>query len=100
MLGATMLATLGACKTLGLGDDTTMTLVSTTPPDARVQIIGFGECQSPCTVEIDQPRDIVIAKAGYNPVRMTLQPGKKSVDVTLQLSAPSTGVDEDALPDL
>ncbi len=90
---------LPGCKTLG-GASTTLTLVSTTPPGASVLVDGFGECQSPCSIEIDRPRSIIIAKAGYNPQRLTLQPGKKRLDVTLELSAPTTGVDEAVLPDL
>lgn len=77
-----------------------MALVSTTPPGAIVRVDGFGECEAPCTIEIDRPREIVVAKAGYNPQRLTLQPGKRRVDVVLELSAPTTDVDETALPDL
>lgn len=99
MLLAALSATAG-CKTLGLDDGTTLTLVSTTPPGALVRIPGFGECETPCTIEIDQPREILIAKAGFDPKRVTLTPGKKRVDIVLDLSAPTTGVDETALPDL
>ena len=92
---------LGGCKSLGLGDaGPTMVLVSTTPPGALVQVAGFGECEAPCTVEIDRPREVLIAKAGYNPQRLTLQPGKRQVDVVLELSAPTTGVDAEELPEL
>jgi hypothetical protein len=99
LFGLAMIAALAGCKTLG-GSGATIALVSTTPPGARVNVEGFGECESPCTVEIDRPREITVAKAGYNPQRLTLEPGKKRVDIVLELSAPTTGVDETALPDL
>lgn len=88
-----------ACKTLG-GGGNTLALVSSEPPGALVRVEGFGECVTPCTIEIDAPRNITVAKAGYNPQRLVLQPGKKKVNVVLELSAPTTGVDETELPDL
>lgn len=91
----------GACKTLGFGaDGPTITLIETIPAGARVEVEGFGECESPCTVELDAPRNLTIAKAGYNPKRFVLTPGKKKVAITLELSAPTTGVDETELPEL
>ncbi|MFZ5616221.1 MAG: PEGA domain-containing protein [Pseudomonadota bacterium] len=89
-----------ACQTLGLDNGNTLTLVSSEPPGALVRVEGFGECVAPCTIEIDAPRNITVAKAGYNPQRLVLQPGKKKVNVVLELSAPTTEVDETELPDL
>jgi hypothetical protein len=88
------------CQTLSIGDGNTLTLVSTEPAGAVVRVEGFGECVAPCTIELDAPRNITIAKAGYAPQRFVLQPGKRRVDVVLELSAPTTGVDESQLPDL
>lgn len=90
----------GGCQTLALGGGNTLTQVSTSPPGAVVRVEGFGECVAPCTIELDAPRNITIAKAGYTPQRFVLQPGKRKVDIVLELSAPTTGVDEAQLPDL
>lgn len=92
--------TLGGCKTLGGGAGTTLTTVTTEPTGALVTVEGFGECETPCTIEIDKPRNITIAKAGYDPQRLTLQPGEKKLNVVLKLSAPTTEVDERELPEL
>jgi hypothetical protein len=97
--GALLLA---GCQSLdfGGGAKPTIALISTVPPGALVTVEGFGECQSPCTVELDAPRNVTIAKAGYNPHRFVLTPGKKKVEITLELSAPTTDVDETELPEL
>lgn len=78
----------------------TITLVESDPPGALVQVEGFGECEAPCTIELDAPRSLTIAKAGYDAQRLTLEPGKKRLRVKLTLSAPTTEVDEEALPDI
>lgn len=91
---------LGGCQTLGGGTGTTLTTVSTEPAGALVTVEGFGECETPCTVEIDKPRNITIAKAGYDPQKHVLLPGKKTLNVVLKLSAPTTDVDETELPEL
>ncbi len=100
-LTAAALLTAG-CKTFDFvgSKGPTITTVSTTPPGALVTVEGFGECLSPCTIELDAPRNITVAKAGYNPQRFVLEPGKKKVDIMLELSAPTTDVDADTLPDL
>ncbi|NWG93183.1 MAG: PEGA domain-containing protein [Parvularculaceae bacterium] len=89
------------CETLDLGGGTTtMVLVTTTPAGALVTVENFGACEAPCTVEIDAPRTITVAKAGYTPQRLVLSPGKKKVEIVLELSAPTTAVDETELPEL
>lgn len=88
---------LPACATTG---GSSITLVETIPAGALVQVNGFGDCQSPCRIELDKPRNLTIAKAGYDAQRITLSPGTKVLRVTLSLSAPTTGVEEDALPEL
>lgn len=94
-----ILAAVG-CQTLSIGGGNTLSMVSTDPAGAIVRVEGFGECVAPCTIELDAPRNITIAKAGYTPQRFVLQPGKRRVNVILELSAPTTGVDETQLPDL
>lgn len=91
---------IGGCKTLGGGEKTTMVTIISEPGDALVTVDGFGECQTPCTVEIDKPRTVTVAKAGYDQQKLTLQPGKRQIIVRLALSAPTTGVDETQLPEL
>jgi hypothetical protein len=86
-----------ACATM---KGPTITLVETDPPGALVQVEGFGECEAPCRIELDAPRYLTIAKAGYDAQRLTLEPGKKRLHIKLNLSAPTTSVDEEALPDL
>jgi len=98
-LGAAALVTLAGCQTLG-GGGSTLTMVETDPAGALVKVEGFGECEAPCTIELDAARNITIAKAGYNTQRFVLLPGKRKVAVVLQLSAPTTGVGKTELPDL
>lgn len=87
---------LSGCKTFG----NNLTLVSSDPPGATVNVEGFGECEAPCTIELDAPRAVTIAKAGYDAQRIILEPGKKKIEVVLKLSAPTTEVDEEALPEV
>ena len=86
-----------ACATTS---GSTITLVETDPPGALVRVEGFGECEAPCTIELDAPRSLTIAKAGYDAQRLTLEPGTKRVQIKLNLSAPTTSVEEEALPEL
>ncbi|MDZ7627527.1 MAG: PEGA domain-containing protein [Parvularculaceae bacterium] len=88
---------LTACATT---DGPKITLVETDPAGAIVQVDGFGECEAPCRIELDKPRNLTIAKAGYDAERLTLSPGTKILRVKLRLSAPTTGVEEEPLPAL
>lgn len=84
------------CATSGVR----ITEVSTTPPGALVRVEGFGECESPCRISIDRPRQLTIAKAGFKAERLEIRPGQKRVEVALQLAAPTEDVDQSILPDL
>lgn len=77
-----------------------ITLVETDPSGALVRVEGFGDCESPCRIELDAPRNLTIAKAGYDAERIVIEPGAKKILVKLKLSAPTTEVDEDTLPEL
>lgn len=88
------------CKTLGGGQANTITLIESTPSGALVRVEGFGECETPCRVEIDKPRMVTVAKAGFNAQRFQIVPKRKRVDVTLELAAPTRDVDSGELPDL
>jgi len=93
---------LSGCKTLDFGGDKTATVVTvvSTPPGALVTVEGFGECETPCTVEIDKPRNITVAKAGYDAQKMVLVPSRRTVEVLLKLSTQTTDVDATELPEL
>ena len=87
------------CQTLG-GGGNTVTLIDSKPPGALVRVEGFGECETPCRVEIEKPRMVTVAKAGFNAQRFQIVPKRKRVDVILELVAPTTNVDSTELPDL
>jgi len=77
-----------------------ITTLTTTPPGATATIGNFGECETPCTVQIINPVTIVFAKIGYTPQSINVEPGEKSVTIELQLAAPTEGVEENTLPEL
>ncbi len=89
---ATMLA---GCLTLGGQRE-----IQTTPAGAFVSIDGFGECETPCTVKLDQPRRARIAKAGYVTRIVMIEPGDGPIIIPLDLAAASEEVDTQALPDI
>lgn len=98
--GAALIAA-GGCQTLDLGlGGPKMTEVVTDPPGATMQVLGFGECETPCTVELDKPRTVTIAKAGFKALRFDLDPGKSRLNIKLELVAATEGVDETALPEI
>ena len=84
-----------ACQTFG--DDNVE--ITTEPPGALVRIEGFGECDSPCTVEVDKPRQVTIAKAGYEAEKLSIEPGK-DVNLKMKLVAPTKNVDASEMPDI
>lgn len=75
-------------------------LVETEPSGAFVRVEGFGDCESPCRIEIDAPRNLTIGKAGYDAERIVIKPGDRTVRLKLKLAAPTTNVDQQALPEL
>ncbi len=98
---ALMIALIASCASAcATAKGPKITLVETDPPGAFVQVEGFGACETPCRIELDAPRNLTIAKAGYDARRLVLQPGTRTLSVTLTLSAPTTGVDAQPLPDL
>lgn len=74
--------------------------INSTPPGALVSVNGVGECETPCTVELNQLRRVTIAKAGYKPFRFVLPPDGRDISVELELVAPTEDVDAVALPDI
>ena len=89
------------CKTLTGGvPSSTITLINSDPAGAEVTIEGFGDCETPCRVEIDKPRTVKVAKAGYLAQTFQITPDKKRVDVKLELAAPTKDVDSSELPEL
>ena len=77
-----------------------MRTINSEPPGALVTVQGFGQCETPCTVRLDDHRNITVAKAGYKARRFVLGPDGGEVNVELELAAPAGDVDSTALPDL
>ena len=88
---------LAACGTVGKAK---VTEIVTVPPGALVTVEGYGECTSPCTVGLDAPQTVLIAKEGFRAQRLELKPGKSRVEVTLELVAPTADVEEGKMDDL
>ena len=88
-------ALLSGCRTSGGVRE-----IRSTPSGAFVAIDGFGECETPCTVKLDEPRRIRVAKAGYITQDFILEPKGGAIDIPLELAAASTEVDATSLPDL
>lgn len=57
-------------------------------------------CVTPCKIIVDRPRKIVASKEGYVSQTFYLEPGRGIVNVILELTAASEGVDEVGLPEL
>lgn len=89
---------LSACQTLGFGPK--YTTIESEPVGATVTIDGYGDCETPCTIQHDVVRTVVVAKAGYIPQKFEVSPGAGTVRVKLELAAPTEGVDQQTLPDL
>jgi len=98
---AFIIALAPACATtsgiIGGGDTR---LIESTPSGAIARIDGYGECETPCTVKLDRPRYVTIAKAGYTPQTLRLEPRGRTLSVILELAAPTEEVDTLVLPDL
>jgi len=89
---------LAACQ--ATAPKTAIVSVATTPPGAVLTIVDVGECETPCTVEVDRETPAVIAKAGFDPVTVALRPDQRKLAITLKLAAPTKAVDEVALPEI
>lgn len=70
------------------------------PPGALVTVEGFGECETPCTVQLDARRNVIVAKAGYKAQRFVIAPDGPPVNVILELAAPTDDVDAETLPEI
>ena len=74
--------------------------IRSTPAGAFVVVEGYGECETPCTVKLDSPRRIRVAKTGYVTQDFILDPKGGALTIPLELAAASTVVDSAELPDL
>ena len=92
------LTLLGGCMTIGGGASTL--LVKTDPEGALLSIDGVGECETPCSVLLDGPKQARVAKAGFVSKTYVLSPGRSEVTIPLELAAASDDVDATGLPDL
>lgn len=102
MLGALAVA---SCSTSTPGKkgekDYPYLLVDSVPSGATLTFTGGASCETPCPVNVTFQMKMTVAKAGYKPVTYTLygnNPGDLIVE--LELVAPTTSVEEGALPDL
>jgi len=96
MLTAAVAIALSGCLTSG-----GMREIRTNPPGALVTIDGYGECETPCTVKLDEPRYARIAKAGYVAKTYLIEPGRGPIELPpLELAAASDDVDTTGLPDI
>ena len=76
------------------------TIISS-PNNALVTITGYGNCTTPCSIEVDVPREITVAKAGYLPRRFTLSSASPNeIEIELPLAAPSSDVSTTSLPEI
>ncbi len=94
---AALLAAAG-CTTLGLGSGATKFVSE--PPGALVRVEGGGECETPCTVKFDRPREVTIAKTGYIARRIRVGPDRSKVKVTLELAVETEEVETNTLPEV
>lgn len=86
----------GGCLTTSGG----LRTIESDPPGALVTVEGYGECETPCTIRLDERRGITVAKAGYAAQRFSIAPDGPPVKVTLELAAASGDVDAEALPEI
>lgn len=94
-IGAVAMLATGCLATTG-----DMRTITSMPDGALVQIDGYGECETPCSIKLDTIRQITVAKAGYLPQRFGIKPGRDDVHVILELAAPTDDVAVETLPDL
>ena len=74
--------------------------ITSDPTDALVRVDGFGECNTPCSVEVDAPRSALVAKAGFEAQKIILSPKRARAHVVLKLAAPTEDVESTTLPDV
>lgn len=86
----------GGCATFGSG----VTQIVSEPPGALVRVEGAGECQTPCTVKFESPREVTIAKVGYKARRLRIGPDQSKVKVTLELAVETKEIETNTLPEV
>lgn len=74
--------------------------IKSTPAGATVTVDGYGECETPCRIQLLSPVMATVAKAGYDAKRYRLIPGQTSLLVELELAAPAGNVESGSLPPL
>lgn len=74
--------------------------VRTNPAGAYLMIEGFGTCETPCTIKLDEPKVARISRTGYVTQDIIIEPGLRPLTVTMELAAASEDVDAVVLPDL
>ncbi|MEM9169626.1 MAG: PEGA domain-containing protein [Pseudomonadota bacterium] len=90
----------GATACANTGGGPRMTTITSDPAGATVSVDGYGKCETPCTLALAEDADILIAKAGFEPFRMTAPGARRKLTVKLELAAPTEDVEETSLPAL
>lgn len=87
----------GGCATFG---GSGVTQIVSEPPGALVRVEGASECQTPCTVKFESPREVTIAKVGYKAQRLRIGPDQSKVKVTLELAVETEEIETNTLPEV
>ena len=95
-IGIAMAGLLGGCATTS-GDGT---LFVSEPTAATVSADGYAPCETPCSLSLAAPTLVTIAKAGYTPQRLQVEPKRRRLSVALDLAAPTEDVEATGLPEL
>ncbi len=94
-----LIALLSGCQTMGPNGGK-LIRIETMPPGAIVSIQNAGECETPCTIELDGPRRVNLARIGYKKKEIYVTLDKSRVRVDLEPVAPTADVDAQSLPEL
>lgn len=102
-LGILSAMSLAACTvtTTPVPPENPIMLINTVPSEAQLTFDTGFVCTSPCKVELPYPMTVKVAKAGFVPQENLLEwlPAEEVIWV-LELAAPTTEVEEQALPEL
>ncbi|GGY43588.1 hypothetical protein [Parvularcula lutaonensis] len=106
---AAVLVLLAACETTGLPEGLAIarpnrnaapgTIIQTIPSGATL-IYPDGECLTPCRVDYSREIEVILGKAGYKPLALTIPVGAADAEFELEPVGRSTAVQEESLPEL
>lgn len=73
------------------------TIIDTVPTGATVTLED-GSCTTPCRIDYGQTVEVIVAKAGYQPLRVSVPLGAPNAVLELTPVGRSTPVEEETLP--